>query len=143
MQFPFFDAEVGGVWVDGHGHAKGPAIEALVEDAQAGAIEKEHFEGGAAFAEKHIQGAVSGISLKMFGDDATEALEAPVGVDGGACNVYIYAGRDHGVPLVRWRVASTPAKVDGSKPGSTTMRASSISITMRRSGRWCLHARHA
>lgn len=117
IQFPFFDAEIGSVRVDRHRHAKGPAIEAFVEDAQAAAIEEEHFEGAAAFAEKHIERAISGVSLKMFGDDATEAFEAPAEVDGGVGEVDFDTGWDHGAPWERWSVARTADRVGGSKPG--------------------------
>lgn len=117
IKLAFFDAIIGSVRVDGHRHAKSAAIEAFVEDAQATAIEEEHFEGGAAFAEKHIECSISGVSLKMFRDDATEAFEAPAEVDGGVGKVDFDTGWDHGAPWERWSVARTADRVGGSKPG--------------------------
>ncbi len=82
------------------GPTEDATVEALVEEAQAGAIEEEDLEGLLALAEEHEERPAARVASELLASDAGESIEAPAEIDGLEGEEDVDAVRDH-VRLVR------------------------------------------
>src|SRR5690606_37483062 len=117
------------VYLNGHvalgaclGNPERAAVEALVEQAEPGAVEEEHLESGAALAEEDEERAAAGLASDPLERNAGEAFESPPKVDGLERNEDLDTARDHLPPPRPARSSSTSrssTRVRRSKPGPT------------------------
>jgi len=84
-------------------------VQALVEDAEAGAIEEEHLDGLTPLAEEDEQGAAARLTRDALRGDAGETVEAPTEVDGLKADEDVDTTGDQGE--LRRRTSTTAARV--------------------------------
>ena len=87
--------DAGGVGRDRLRPAEGAAVQSLVEQAQASAVEEEHLDRVAAPSAEHEERPAAGRLPEPLADQAREAIEAPAQVDRLDANEHLDAVRNH------------------------------------------------